>query len=98
MIIDIDPEYPPSRLISYSVSEAIGQVNITHMIFHKNNACSKEADIEDDPYGSNSCSTFFGSLNLTTQAGFLTYRSSLGSPSHMLRTYNGYLSFTPCSQ
>ena len=35
MIIDIDPEYPPSRLISYSVFEAIGQVNITHMIFHK---------------------------------------------------------------
>ena len=45
MIIDIDPEYPPSRLISYSVFEAIGQVNITHMIFQKNNACSKEADI-----------------------------------------------------
>ena len=45
MIVDIDPEYPPSRLISYSVFEAIGQVNITHMIFHKNNACSKEADI-----------------------------------------------------
>ena len=35
MIIDIDPEYPPSRLISYSVFEAIGQVNITCMIFHK---------------------------------------------------------------
>lgn len=35
MIIDIDPEYPPSRLIPYSVFEAIGQVNITCMIFHK---------------------------------------------------------------
>ena len=26
----IDPEYPPSRLISYSVFEALGQVNITY--------------------------------------------------------------------
>ena len=30
MIVDIDPEYPPSRVISYSVFEAIGQVNITY--------------------------------------------------------------------
>lgn len=42
-----------------------------------------------------SCSTLLGSLNLTTQAGFLTYRSSLDSPSHTLRTYNGILNLAP---
>ena len=30
MIVDIDPEYPPSRVIAYSVFEARGQVNITY--------------------------------------------------------------------
>ena len=86
-LYDIPPTNPPSHKM------LLRRGRFFRMYNHKK-VCLNKADILP-VLTPDSCSTLLGSLNLTTQAGFLTYRSSLDSPSHTLRTYNGILSLAP---